>query len=123
MPVEVGDLVGFHRRKIPGMGIILEKVEDVLDASGVDHDLALQIAEEARGRTYWEKVHAVRELSGDIVTPAQSLLKLFFQYNEKWCRKPKTAFVRIKWFKPPSEYEGTIRDEEGWYPADWVRSK
>mgnify|MGYP003633290203 FL=1 len=123
MPVEIGDLVGFHRRKIPGMGIILEKVDNVLDASGVDRDLALQIAERAQGRTCWEKVQAVQELNGDLVNHEQPFLKLFFQYNEKWCRKPKTAFVRIKWFKPPSEYEGTIRDAEGWYPADWVRSK
>ena len=28
MPVNVGDLVGFYRRKTPGMGIILEKIEE-----------------------------------------------------------------------------------------------
>ena len=28
MPAEVGDLVGFYRRKTPGVGIILEKIED-----------------------------------------------------------------------------------------------
>jgi len=123
MTVQIGDLVGFYRRKRPGMGIILEKVDNVLDAAGVDRDLALQIAESAQGRTYWEKVNAVQELSENAVSSPKPFLKLFFQYNEKWCRKPKTAFVRIKWFKPPSEYEGTIRDEEGWYPADWVRSK
>ena len=27
MPVKVGDLVGFYRRKTPGMGIILEKID------------------------------------------------------------------------------------------------
>jgi len=34
MPVEVGDLVGFHRRKIPGMGIVMQKMDDVLDILG-----------------------------------------------------------------------------------------
>ena len=121
MPVEVGDLVGFHRRKISGMGIVMQKMDDVLEATGVDSTIALEIAENAQGRTYWEKRNAIAELCGGI-GDAQ-FLKLFFQYNERWCRKPKRDFVRIRWFKQPSEYEGTIRDEEGWYPADWVRSK
>ena len=34
MPVEVGDLVGFYRRKTPGMGIVMQKMDDVLEASG-----------------------------------------------------------------------------------------
>ena len=121
MSVEVGDLVGFYRRKTPGMGIVIQKMDNVLEASGVDRDVALQIAENAQGRTYWEKRSAIADLCGSANN--SSFLKLFFQYNERWCRKPKTAFVRIRWFKPPSEYEGTIRDEEGWYPADWVRRK
>ena len=121
MPVGVGDLVGFYRRKTPGMGIILEKMDNVLEASGVDRDLALQIAENAQGRTYWEKRNAIADLCGTVNN--SPFLKLFFQYNERWCRKPKTAFVRIKWFKHPSAYEATMREEEGWYPADWVRRK
>mgnify|MGYP003628294317 CR=1 FL=1 len=125
MPVKVGDLVGFYRRKTPGMGIILEKMDNVLEYSGVDQGAAFQIAENAQGRTYWEKKSAIEELCGKLSTERsrQNSLRLFFQYNERWCRKPKTTFVRIKWFKSPSEYEGTIRDEEGWYPADWVRGK
>ena len=121
MPVEVGDLIGFYRRKTPGMGIILEKMDNVLEAAGVDSTIALEIAENAQGRTYWEKRNVIAELCGRI--DDDHFLKLFFQYNERWCRKPKMAFVKIRWFKQPSEYEGTIRDEEGWYPADWVRSK
>ena len=29
MPVQVGDLVGFYRRKSPGMGIVLDKIDAV----------------------------------------------------------------------------------------------
>ena len=126
MSVDVGDLVGFYRRKAPGIGIVVQKMEDILEIAGVDPAIALEIAENARGRTYWEKRNAIAELCGPPAVSSignSELLKLFFQYNEKWCRKPKRAFVRIRWFKPPSEYEGTIRDEEGWYPADWVRSR
>ena len=122
MSVGVGDLVGFYRRKTPGMGIILEKIDDILEYCDVDRDIAFSIVENAQGRTYWEKKSAVEELC-DKKTKRPASLRLFFQYNERWCRKPKTAFVRIKWFKAASEYEGTIRDEEGWYPADWVRGK
>tara|TARA_B100000287_G_C20435502_1_gene703353 strand:+ start:135 stop:506 length:372 start_codon:yes stop_codon:yes gene_type:complete len=123
MPVQVGDLVGFYRRKSPGMGIILDKVDDVLYECGVDHDVAFQIAKNAEGRTYWEKREAVKDLCGGEYTEKPQMLKLFFQYNDKWCSKPKKSFVRIKWFKQPRAYEGRIAENEGWYPADWVRSK
>ena len=121
MPVEVGDLVGFHRRKIPGMGIVMQKMDDVLEVAGVDREIALEVAANAQGRTFWEKRNAVQDLCG--IANNSPFLQLFFQYNERWCRKPKIAFVRIRWFKHPSEYEGRIRDEEGWYPADWVKRK
>ena len=123
MPVKVGDLVGFYRRKAPGMGIILEKIDNVLEECGVEEYGAFNIAENARGRTYWEKKEAIKDLGGDADTNNTELLRLFFQFNEKWCRKPKKAFVRIKWFRHPGAYESTIREEEGWYPADWVKSK
>ena len=122
MPVQVGDLVGFYRRKTPGVGIVLQKVDNILEHAGVDEDVAFQIAENAQGRTYWEKKSAIKELC-DGQEVHSSSLKLFFQYNEKWCRKPKTTFVRIKWFKQPAAYEGRMTEKEGWYPADWVRSK
>ena len=122
MSVNIGDLVGFYRRKTPGMGIILEKIDDILEYCGVDRDIAFSIVENAQGRTYWEKKNAIEELC-EKKTKCPASLMLFFQYNERWCRKPKTFFVRIKWFKPPSAYEATMREEEGWYPADWVKRK
>ncbi len=122
MAVNVGDLVGFYRRKTPGMGIILQKVDNILEHAGVDQDIAFQIAENAQGRTYWEKKNAMQELCGDQEVHSASL-KLFFQYNDKWCSRPKTSFVRIKWFKQPCAYEGRMTEKEGWYPADWVKRK
>ena len=47
MSVRVGDLVGFYRRKTPGMGIILEKIDNILEHAGVDQHVAFQIAENA----------------------------------------------------------------------------
>tara|TARA_R100000808_G_C2149131_1_gene157488 strand:+ start:2926 stop:3294 length:369 start_codon:yes stop_codon:yes gene_type:complete len=122
MPVQVGDLVGFYRRKSPGMGIVLDKIDDILDHAGVDESIAFQIAENAQGRTYWEKKSAIEELCDGQKVHSTSL-RLFFQYNDRWCSKPKKSFVRIKWFKQPRAYEGRIAENEGWYPADWVRSK
>jgi len=122
MPVQVGDLVGFYRRKSPGMGIVLDKIDDILDHAGVDENIAFQIAENAQGRTYWEKKSAIEDLCDGQKVHSTSL-RLFFQYNDKWCSKPKKSFVKIKWFKQPRAYEGRIAENEGWYPADWVRSK
>ena len=122
MPVQVGDLVGFYRRKSPGMGIVLDKIDDILDHAGVDENIAFQIAENAQGRTYWEKKSAIEDLCDGQKVHSTSL-RLFFQYNDKWCSKPKKSFVKIKWFKQPRAYEGRIAENEGWYPADCVRSK
>ena len=123
MPVQVGDLVGFYRRKTPGMGIILEKIDNILDTCGIEQQAAFSVAENAQGRTYWEKKSAIEDLTDGTSVKNTELLRLFFQYNESWCRKPKTSFVKIKWFKQPAAYEGRMTENEGWYPADWVRSK
>ena len=103
---------------------ILDKndISSEVCASNVDEDVAFQIAENAQGRTYWEKKSAIEKLCDGQQVHSTSL-RLFFQYNETWCRKPKTTFVRIKWFKQPAAYEGRMTEKEGWYPADWVRSK
>ena len=79
MPVQVGDLVGFYRRKTPGMGIILQKVDNILEHAGVDESVAFQIAENAQGRTYWEKKSAIQDLCDGQQVHSTSL-KLFFQY-------------------------------------------
>ena len=123
MSANIGDLVGFYRRKTPGMGIILEKIDNILETCGIEQHVAFSVAENAQGRTYWEKKSAIEDLTDGASVKNTELLRLFFQFNESWCRKPKTSFVRIKWFKPPGAYESTVREEEGWYPADWVRSK
>ena len=107
MMVNIGDLVGFYRRKTPGMGIVLETIDDILEHCGVDRDIAFSIAENAQGRTYWEKKSAIEELCG-ARPKSPTALRLFFQYNERWCRKP---------------YDSRVTENEGWYPADWVRSK
>lgn len=122
MPVEIGDLVGFYRRKTPGMGIILEKIDDILEHCGVDQDIAFSIVENAQGKTHWEKHSAIEELCDGVIENSR-MLHFFIQYNNKWCSKPKTTFVKIKWFKPPFAYDGRLTENEGWYPADWVRSK
>ena len=123
MSVNIGDLVGFYRRKTPGMGIILEKIDNILDTCGIEQHAAFSVAENAQGRTYWEKKSAIEDLTDGTSIKNTELLRLFFQFNESWCRKPKTSFVRIKWFKQPGAYESRMTEKEGWYPADWVRSK
>ena len=123
MSVNIGDLVGFYRRKTPGMGIILEKIDNILDTCGIEQHAAFSVAENAQGRTYWEKKSAIEDLTDGTSVKNTELLRLFFQYNESWCRKPKTSFVKIMWLKAPGSYESRVTETEGWYPADWVRSK
>jgi len=119
--VSKGDLVGFHRRKIPGMGIVMERIDDILDYCEVDREVAFQIAANAQGFTYFEKKKAVDALCQN-TSKNSSALQIFFQYNQKWCSKAKVSFVKVKWFKQPAAYECGLRETQGWYPADWVRN-
>ena len=116
-----GDLVGFYRRKIPGMGIVLDKIDNILDHCEVDADVAFQIASNAEGRTYLEKKLAVDTLCNNTSKNPKDL-QVFFHYNQKWCAKPKVSFVKVKWFKQTAAYDRGVSETQGWYPADWVRS-
>lgn len=119
MSVAIGDLVCMYRRKNKGMGLILEKVDDIAAAAGIDSHAVLQDMSEISdwsARTKYKN-----EVIGSATDPLSA--KLFLAFNAQgWCSKPKYQFVRVKWFKPPSNYENkTTSEEVAWYPADWLR--
>ena len=120
--INVGDLVCMYRRKKKGMGIVLEKTDDIIESAGVDttfdeiHTELIELQNSYNDRTMYKK--SLRERA-----KRPELISTCLLYNgQGWARKPKKAFVRIRWFDRPSLYESneTNVDEE-WCPADWVK--
>ncbi len=120
--INVGDLVCMYRRKKKGMGIVLEKTDDIIESAGVDttfdevHAELLELQSSYNERTVYKK--SLREEA-----KRPELINTCILYNgQGWARKPKKVFVRIRWFDRPSLYESneTSVDEE-WCPADWLK--
>jgi len=120
--INVGDLVCMYRRKKKGMGIVLEKTDDIVESANIEatfdevHAELIRLQKDYSARTRYKK-----ELRKQSDRP--ELISTCLLYNgQGWARKPKKAFVRIRWFDRPSLYESnqTSTDEE-WAPVDWLK--
>ena len=120
--INVGDLVCMYRRKKKGMGIVLEKTDDIIESANIEvtfdevHAELIRLQKDYSARTRYKK-----ELRKQSDRP--ELISTCLLYNgQGWARKPKKAFVRIRWFDRPSLYESnqTSTDEE-WAPVDWLK--
>jgi len=120
--VEVGDLICMYRRKKKGMGIVLEKTDDIIESAQIGatfeevHAKLLQLEKDYNGRTKYK-----RELREQAIRP--ELISACLLYNgQGWAKKTKKQFVRVRWFDRPSLYESneTSADEE-WCPTDWLK--
>jgi len=120
--INVGDLVCMYRRKKKGMGIVLEKTDDIIESANIEatfdevHAELTRLEKDYNGRSRYKK-----ELRKQSERP--ELISTCLLYNgQGWAKKPKKAFVRIRWFDRPSLYESneTSTDEE-WAPVDWLK--
>ena len=120
--INVGDLVCMYRRKKKGMGIVLEKTDDIIESANIEatfdevHAELIRLEKDYNGRTKYK-----RQLRGQSRRP--ELISTCLLYNgQGWAKKPKKAFVRIRWFERPSLYESSETNvDEEWCPADWLR--
>jgi hypothetical protein len=121
MPIKVGDLVCLYRRKHKGMGMVLEAIEDIEEVSGLD---GFECIVKMRSMNSWDsrrdyKMKTIRESKNE------DAANLFWEYHE-YAHSPKikTSFVKVRWFKRPSNYETrTIREDSGWYPTSWLKKQ
>ena len=120
--INVGDLVCMYRRKKKGMGIVLEKTDDIIESANIEatfdevHAELIRLQKDYSARTRYKK--ELRKQTG-----RPELISTCLLYNgQGWAKKPKKAFVRIRWFDRPSLYESneTSTDEE-WAPVDWLK--
>ncbi len=120
--IKEGDLVCVYRRRKKGMGIVLEKIDDVIEGAGVDvtFDEVLLKLEEI-GKRYNDRMLYKKDLRKRAQRP--ELVSACLLYNgQGWAKKPKKAFVRVRWFDRPSLYESNqTNTDEDWCPAEWLK--
>ena len=119
--IKVGDLVCMYRRKQKGLGIVLERVDDVIVSSGVGlsfDEFFQQLAELKR----FDAVNTFRRKMSERAERPE-LIQACLMHNTSWARKPKKQFVKVRWFDRPSDYTTTqMNSIETWCPVDWLRS-
>ena len=120
--INVGDLVCMYRRKKKGMGIVLEKTDDIIESANIEatfdevHAELIRLQKDYSARTRYKK--ELRKQTG-----RPELISTCLLYNgQGWAKKPKKEFVRIRWFDNPSMYEtNQTKEIEEWCPIDWVK--
>jgi|TARA_R110000787_G_scaffold175296_1_gene287791 hypothetical protein len=118
--VSTGDLVCMHRRKNKGIGIVLEKIEDMPKELNMEGTLESAMQVLSQITDYNEKRIFREALVKQSANPDAAAV--FLMYNAQgWCKKPKYTFARVRWFKKPSAYESNIKEEENWCPEDWLK--
>ena len=118
--VSTGDLVCMHRRKNKGIGIVLEKIEDMPKELNMEGTLESAMQVLSQITDYNEKRIFREALEKQSANPDAAAV--FLMYNAQgWCKKPKYTFARVRWFKKPSAYESNIKEEENWCPEDWLK--
>ena len=121
--IVVGDLVCMYRRKKKGLGIVLEKVDDIAQSAGIEKSFDEVLAELSAIGDRDYKARSVYKHTVSEAATNPELVKVMMLYNgQGWNRKPKKTFVRIRWFEQPSAYEMTdLGKTEDWCPSDWLK--
>ena len=120
--INVGDLVCMYRRKKKGMGIVLEKTDDIIESAQADVTFEEVHGELLRMEKFYnERTRYKQHLREKANRP--ELISTCLLYNgQAWARKPKKSFVRIRWFDRPSLYESNqVCTDEEWCPVDWLK--
>jgi len=91
---QIGALVHMHRRKEPGLGIIIDRISKADDVALPEN---VNMPSEFRGGTWvWEARNA----------------------------SPASTFVLVQWFKKPSEYSDETFSRianKAWYPISYLK--
>tara|TARA_R100000951_G_scaffold53052_3_gene44678 strand:+ start:1552 stop:1977 length:426 start_codon:yes stop_codon:yes gene_type:complete len=133
MPLETGSLVTLYRRTNPGVGMIIEKIDDIFSVSkNGQKDLEKLIRNWNNGNNLKTRNYAISnfieesEIEDNLVI---SFLQSngFYRYSQgnpkKNICKIKKTFVKIFWFSNPSDYNiKIIRRNIDWFPMEWLKA-
>lgn len=138
--IEKGDLVHLFRRRVPGMGITLDRVKDVNDYAEFDLSEAfLKIFDKNHPEYFlrdvpdkmvfrWQHESSlIQDINETIIRRKPSLdealISSFWTFNRAYSvqrrgaivKEPKVDFCLVMWTRPPSDY--------GAQPSHWHKNK
>ena len=125
MNIKVGELVSLYRRISPGLGIVVECSEDVIEDLGCRDELESFIRRWLETDNWSDRVDLRNDFIDSVVDSEKA--QVFLTYNTLFwnlkdtndANRLKTQFVRVKWLQTPSNYGvKKIRSQIGWFPAD-----
>jgi hypothetical protein len=118
--VDTGDLVCLYRRRKKGLGIVVERIDDILEIIKLE-DPIIEVMRKAKSLSYFDRVKYIERITKNSADPGMT--SVFFAFNaQTWCKKPKYKFARVKWFKLPSAYESAqLSEDDNWCPEDWLK--
>ena len=128
MNIKVGELVSLYRRISPGLGIVVECSEDVIEDLGCRDELESFRRRWLETDNWSDRVDLRNDFIDSVVDSEKA--QVFLTYNTLFwnlkdtndANRLKTQFVRVKWLQTPSNYGvKKIRSQIGCFPADWLK--
>ena len=128
MRVKVGELVNMYRRNSPGLGLVIECCEDIVEDLGCREELGSFIGRWLETDDWSDRIDLRNDFIDSVVDSEKA--HVFLTYNTLFwnlkdandANRLKTQFVRVKWLQRPSNYGvKKIRNQIGWFPADWLK--
>lgn len=123
-----GDLVNLHRRKTPGLGIVLEREAHTLqklETEGV-YDLFMEMYVGAPNWRAKKKAcdYLIREseLNSDLVYAFLINNAFYGMRRFPDADRFKRDFILVRWLQRPSDYgSNKLSKDISWLPADWFK--
>ena len=118
---KVGALAHLHRRKHPGLGLIVETTttDDLIALTRERFKIRFKSLAKIKRRISWMELHEGVE-DGIITNDQKDLIGALLMYGKE---NRNRRLAKIKWIRQPSAWEAkTTRETAGWYPFDMIRT-
>ncbi len=131
MKLNIGELVNLYRRKSPGIGLVVDKIDHIIENEFVEIQLQTLITDWNHGKDFKSKNYAISrfiEKSGLEENLVMAFLTSngFYRYGrltpQKNLKEINKSFVKVFWMMVPSNYniKPIIRNID-LYPTEWLK--
>ena len=105
--VDTGDLVCLYRRRKKGLGIVVERIDDIREIIKLE-DPIIEVMRKVKSLSYFDRVNYIERITKNSADPGMT--SVFFAFNaQTWC-------------KLPSAYESAqLSEDDNWCPEDWLK--
>jgi len=131
MKLKIGDIACLYRRDSPGVGMVIDKIDNIIDNEVIEVELQALIADWNHGNDFRSRNHAISRFIdksglGEDLVMAFLTSNGFYRYSRQAPRKNMNkinkSYIKIFWMMKPSNYNiKIIRRNIDWFPAKWLK--